>query len=244
MNTSAKFFKSQTQSAYARFVLPELGAAAPAHGVSSFSFPSITPEPQSEETVFQETPQPQIDEILTNAEAQAAAIIAEAEENARMIEQAAHDKGLAQAETKIAAEVANQVADLREQLAGTISEVSTLYGVIANQAERDLIELALEIAKKIVHREVTIDREVALTLARVTLGRLHSRTSAAVHLHPEDSVYVSANREKLNFHGAVEIIEDRSISLGGCLVRTEMGDIDARIEPQFDEISRGLLSKK
>lgn len=242
MNMSAKLLKSQSQAIIGRFVLPELGSAAPAYGITNFTFPAVGIETQSSESVFYESPQP--DSILSNAEAQATQIISQAEENAALIEQAAHDKGLAQAEARISAEVAAQVSDLREELTESIAKVSDLYGVMAIQAERELVELALEIAKKIVQREVSIDREVALTLARVTLGRLHNRSAAALHLHPEDCAYVSANLEKLNFYGAVELIEDRSISPGSCLVRTEMGDIDARIEQQFEEISRGLLSKK
>lgn len=245
MNMSPKLFKSQSQAAFARFVLPELGAdGAPAHGVTHFSFPSFGSEPPAAvETGFQQ-PAPQPLANLSHAEAQAAQIIREAEENASLIEQAAHDRGLSQAEAKISAQVAAQVADLREQLAATIAEVANLYGAIAAQAERELVELALEIAKKVVHREVTIDREVALTLARVTLERLDSRAVAALHLHPEDCAYVSANLEKLDFHGAIELVEDRSITAGGCLVRTQNGDIDARIDQLFDEISRGMLGKK
>ena len=108
----------------------------------------------------------------------------------------------------------------------------------------ELVELALDIAKKIVGREVTIDREIALTLVKVSLEKLHNRARAQVHLHPEDFAYVESHREKLDFHGSLEIIEDRSISVGGCLIHTETGDIDARIESQFDEIAHGLLEVK
>lgn len=246
MNMSAKLFKNQSNDlAYARFVLPELGDdGAPAHGVSHFSFPSFGGEPaHAEESAFHQ-PAPQPAMSLSHAEAQAANIIREAEENASLIEQAAHDRGLSQAEAKISAQVAAQVADLREQLAATIAEVANLYGAIAAQAERELIELAIEIAKKVVHREVTIDREVALTLARVTLGRLDSRAVAALHLHPDDCAYVSTHLDKLGFHGTIELVEDRSITAGGCLVRTENGDVDARVDQLFDEISRGMLGKK
>ena len=103
------------------------------------------------------------------------------------------------------------------------------------------VELALEIAKKVVGREVSLDREIALTLVKVSLKRLNSRAAAQVHLSPDDFAFVDAHREKLDFHGSLEIIEDRSVSPGGCLVRTDTGDIDARIESQFDEISHGLI---
>jgi flagellar assembly protein FliH len=40
----------------------------------------------------------------------------------------------------------------------------------------------------------------------------------------------------------VELVEDRSIGLGGCIVQSEMGEIDARIEQQFAEIEQEFLS--
>jgi len=89
---------------------------------------------------------------------------------------------------------------------------------------------------------VTIDREIALTLVKVSLGKLHNRSIAEVHLNPEDYAFVQAHLEKLDFRGSLELVEDRSISVGGCLIHTETGEIDARIKSQFDEIAYGLLN--
>jgi flagellar assembly protein FliH len=145
------------------------------------------------------------------------------------------------AQNKIDSEVSAQMNQMREQLTQTIEQVAGLQAEITAGAEIQLVELALEIAKKIVGREVSIDREIALTLVKVSLKRLNVRASAQVHLNPDDFAFVQAHREKLDFHGSIEIMEDRSVSVGGCLIRTETGDIDARIESQFDEVAHGLL---
>ena len=99
----------------------------------------------------------------------------------------------------------------------------------------------LQVADSVGDREVTIDREIAFTLVKVSLGKLHDRAVAEVHLSPEDFTYVQAHREKLDFRGSLDLVEDRSISVGGCLIHTESGDIDARIESQFEEIAHGLM---
>jgi flagellar assembly protein FliH len=258
MNMSIRFFKAEDSQNFARLQLNELREAAPKiGGLSDFAFPplsALSPMPQSEETESAEEPgkidfsakNTELEKLCTEAENRAAEIIAEAENRAAEIEKAAHESGLAAAQTAFAAEVETAVNELltevREQLVLTIHEVSSLYGTISRQAEADLVALALEIAKKIVRREVTLDREIALTLARVTLGKLNRHAVAKVHLHPEDFAYLEKRRENLDFHGALELVEDRSIDLGGCLIRTDAGDFDARIESQFDEISRGLLS--
>lgn len=253
---SIKFFKNPPNQTFTRFVLPSVTESAPiVHGVSDFNFPPLSAlsplsrtgvKTQSGETEVEENLSPAVKEILEQAEMQAAKIIAEAEARVLEIEQTAREKGLAEARADFAVEVETavneQVSEIREQLVLTVHEISNLYPTVTAQAEKDLVALALEIARKIVKREVTIDREIAVTLARVTLGKLHRHAIATVHLNPEDFAFVEKQREKLDFHGALELVEDRSIDLGGCLIRTDAGDFDARIESQFEEISRGLLN--
>ena len=180
-------------------------------------------------------------EIIKAAQAEAERVLAAARNSAAQIEREARERGIAEGRAVATAEAVEAARPLREQLARTIDEISGLREEIVARTERDLVRLALEIAKRVVHREVTVDPEIVLTLARVALTRLHHRSVATVRLHPEDFGYVTTRREQLEASGAIEIVEDRSIPQGGCLVQTEMGDIDARIEQQFAEIERGFL---
>jgi flagellar biosynthesis/type III secretory pathway protein FliH len=180
--------------------------------------------------------------VLDDARAEAARIIAEAQEQAAEIERQAYEKGVEEGRLSLSAEISEAIEPMREKFAATLDELTNLRESIAVYSEQELVRLAIEIAKKVVHRQVALDSEIALTLARVTLGRLHNRAIAKVHLHPEDYAYVVMHRERLGGGGSVELIEDKSITRGGCLVETEMGDIDARIEQQFAEIERGLMS--
>lgn len=184
-----------------------------------------------------------VEDVLQAAREEASQIVANAEAQSQAIEQAARDRAKIEVRAELEIEAQTQVAELREELAATIAEISGLKEEISAQAETQLVELALEIAKKVVGREVMFDREIAFTLVKVSLSRLQTHAAARIHLHPEDFAFVNAQRERLNFHGALEIIEDRSISLGGCLIRTDTGDIDARIESQFEEIAHNLLGK-
>ncbi len=246
MSTLAKVVKKHAAEGFTSFSIPEIGEVHNSFETrSGFSFPELDNlEPIEERSeIIEEITIPAMNEvdILNEAREEAARIIAQAEKDKEMIEQAAKEKGLQFAQGKIDAEVAAQVDQMREELSRTIAQIAGLNAEITAGAEVQLVELALEIAKKIVQREVSIDREIALTLVKVSLKRLNNRATAQVHLNPDDFAFVDAHREKLDFHGSLEIIEDRSISVGGCLIRTETGDIDARIESQFDEISHGLL---
>jgi flagellar assembly protein FliH len=174
-------------------------------------------------------------------ETEAERIVAEARVRAADIERQAHEDGRAARAAEVAAEVSRVIDPWQEQLTDTLAELAGLRLAISAQAERDLIRLSLEIAKKIVHREVAIDPDVVMALARIGLSRVHNRTAASIHLHPEDLAYVTIHRAKLKGGHELELVEDLSIERGGCLIHTEMGDVDARIEEQFAEIETALL---
>jgi len=219
----------------ASFATPH--AASPAHPAPF----GVAEDVEVDKGTVHEAP-PNTNEILAAAHAEAARLVAEAQARAAEIERAARERGRADAQAKAQTELNLAVEDLRAKLAASLDELDGLRAGMAAHAEQDLVRLALEIAKKIVHREVKVDHEVALTLARVALARLHSRATATVRLHPDDYAYVCANRERLGSEGAVEIIQDRSMGPGGCVVQSELGEIDGRIEQQFAEVERDFLS--
>ena len=240
---SAKVFKQQKAAVFTAFHFPRIGEPQqpPVDFDESLDFAeAIDHEP----FVKVEREMPVLpDDILQNAQEEAAQIIAQAEENYELIEQAAREKAMQEAQAAIEREVSGKLAEIRENFALSLREVSVLRDEISAQVETEVVELALEIAKKVVGREVAFDREIALTLVKVSLKKIHSRPLAQVHLSPEDFAFVESRRDQIDFRGSLELVEDRSVSPGGCLIHTETGDVDARIESQFEEIAYGLLGK-
>jgi flagellar assembly protein FliH len=242
---SAKVIKCRQPVELAPLPIPEIGDAdSTARGSGVFVVPPFDPtialveHPHKEPLPLAATPE----EIVENARQRSARIIAEAEESRSIIEQAAFEKAQLEALSLIEGKVESRVAEVRDETAKTIEKLARLSDDIMSHVESDLVELAIRIAKKIVRREVTIDREIALTLVRVSLSKLNQRTAAEVHLNPEDLSHINSRLDALDFRGALNLVGDPSISLGGCLIHTETGDVDARIESQFDEIAFGLLS--
>lgn len=241
---SAKVFKKDEAVALSPFFLPEIGAANPlAEIAESFDFAETVdfePFVEVERENIAATP----DDILHDARAEAEQIVAQAERDKEIIEQAAREKAEQEARASIEAEVSEKTAEIRETFTETLREVSVLRDEISVRVEKDVVELALEIAKKIVGREVMFDREIALTLVKVSLKKINSRAPLAqIHLNPEDFAYIEKRREQIDFRGSLELVEDKNVSPGGCLIHTETGEVDARIESQFEEIAHGLLGK-
>lgn len=179
--------------------------------------------------------------LLAAAQSEAERLVTEAQARVAILEQEAYQTGLTTARASLNEEVEAAASELREQLAHTLTELESLYSLIASRAERDLVKLALEIARKVVHREVTTDADIVLSLARVALERLHPRAVATVLLHPDDFEYVNTHRQALSNNNAIEITADKAVGRGGCIIQSEHGDIDARIEQQFASIERGFF---
>lgn len=254
---SVRIIKRQTPgtaSACSPFTLPEIENQPPLaptvsekrHAAAlSPSVSKAQPKPDQRATAPQtgsSVAPEQAEEMIQAARAEAARTITEAQARVAEIERAARERGQSEAQAHATLELERAVDDLRGEFTQSLHKLATLHAEMAVRAERDLIKLAIEIARKIVQREVTVDHEVALTLARVALARLHNRAVAKVRLHPDDYHHVSARREQVGADSSIELIEDRLVGRGGCLVETEMGDIDARIEQQFAEIERNFLS--
>ncbi|MEZ5308541.1 MAG: FliH/SctL family protein [Pyrinomonadaceae bacterium] len=186
-------------------------------------------------------PEPTPEEILSQSRDEAEKVVNEAMERAGTIEQEAMEKAMADFERKVAEEVSHQTEQLRGKFAETIELISALEDEITKRVEHDLVGLALAISRKIIDREIENDREIVVNMLNKALEKLRERSLAEVHLNPEDLKYIESNRDRIAFRGTLELKPDPSISIGGCLIHTENGDIDARIESQFEELSNGLL---
>lgn len=243
----AKVIKSQAAAAFAVAPLsvPEIGEKrSPVEGIGAFAFPDLNNSNsggQSGEMIGEYVSVPSIEEVLQTAREEAEQIVAQAKEHSMSVEESLRAQAIQEARIQIEAENEALIAGMRGKLTETIAQISALSDEVISRVENDVVELALQIAKKIVTREVMFDRDIALTLVKVSLKKLHSRAVAEVRLHPEDFAYVQTHRGRIDFPGSLEIVEDRTISPGGCLIHTDTGDIDARIESQFEEISFGLL---
>jgi len=156
------------------------------------------------------------------------------------IERDAFVKGYAQGEKSGSEATARQGEAMLRRLAATIDEVASLRTELMRRTERELVNLALVLAERIVRREVSLDRELLVTMARVAIDRLGERASATIRLNPADHAALTAGRS-LPIAGPVEVVADPHVSRGGCLVRSDFGLMDLGIEAQINELSRALL---
>jgi flagellar assembly protein FliH len=159
------------------------------------------------------------------------------------LEREAFAKGYAQGERAGLEAGGKRAEAMLRRVAQTLTDLSSLRETLIQQTERQMVQLALTIARRIVYREVSLDPELIAAMAHVALKKLGTASPATIRLNPEDYTVITRDGER--WGGAqVTVVPDPAITRGGCLVESEFGRIDASIDHQFEEMTRALLGEE
>lgn len=166
-----------------------------------------------------------------------------AEQQAQLaaLERDAFTKGYAQGERAGLEAGGKRAEAMLRRLAQTLEELSGLRDNMVRQTERELVQLSVAIARRVLQREITVDPELTAALAHIALERLGGASPATVRLHPDDYAIVMSGQVTPLSGRQVEIRPDPAVARGGCLVESEFGFINASVEAQVDEIARAVL---
>ena len=153
----------------------------------------------------------------------------------------AHRDGLAQGRLEGEQRARAELAPLIERFSRTIADLSGTRDAFRREAEEDVVRLALGVARRILHRELSIDPDALTGMIHVALGKFESRELHRVLVSPEDQPAVAAALQSLRLPKRVEVIADPTLERGAALFETVKGTLDASVETQLDEIERGFL---
>jgi flagellar assembly protein FliH len=173
------------------------------------------------------------------------ALIDLAEQKARLatLERDAFAKGYEQGERSGAEAAAQRGEAILRRLTQTVEELTTLRAQMIHQTERQMVQLALAIARRIVHREVSLDQDLLVAMARVALDRLGESAQVTIRLHPEEYEATGAARVAQLTAANVTVVADARIPRGGCRVESNLGALDAGVDAQLQEIAYALLGE-
>jgi flagellar assembly protein FliH len=157
--------------------------------------------------------------------------------------QVAFDSGVREGETVARQKLEGEVRRAAEQLAVSASDWAASRAEIIRRAEADVVQLSLEIARRILHREVSVDPAALSALVRAALEKLASQQICSVRVHPDQEQMVRATLAQLGRSSEIEVVADVAQSRGGALFETGSGSLDASIETQLREIERGFADR-
>lgn len=165
------------------------------------------------------------------------------EQERERIEREAYQRGFAEGKKLGQEQAAAEAQPALERMSRCLSEISALRPSMRREAEKDLVKLAIAIARRVLHRELTLDPESIEGLIKVALDRLESRELCTVRIHPDQEAAMRSLLERFSNAHKIEIIADKSLRLGDVLLETEHGSIDASVDAQLSEIERGFADR-
>jgi len=180
----------------------------------------------------------EIEEWWQQKRAEADALFQEVRTNAS---REGHEEGRTEGRRQAYEEEIAAVIHAREVLEIAFAEKDR---VIA-EAEPFLVELSLEVAQKIIGEEVEQNPEHVVEMAKKVLrrSRVHGNVTICVNHHYFELVQDSRAQLLALLDGQAElsIYPDYTVQDGGCVIRTPLGSVDARIDTQLNEIKQVLL---
>lgn len=137
------------------------------------------------------------------------------------------------------AEIDQQV----EQLAKLTDQLFKATEATMAAAEEEMVEVVFASVAKILG-DTFVGAEAVVAAVRQSIKQLVNRDRLVIHLSPGDKRLldeVASGREEEMFGTRVEIVVDERIELGGCLLQTRSGGLDARLEVQMQQLRDCLL---
>lgn len=179
---------------------------------------------------------------IVSARAEAIRILREAEEKAEEIRQTAEND---------AENLKNEAYREGEETAlnefqQNLLESREIRERVWRETEKDLLRLSVRLAEKIIGREIKKDNKAIVDIVSTALQNARQQEGLTVRINPTDLPTVEKEKEKFSSGGRIKFVDfvaDPRVSKGGCLIESEVGTIDARLETQLRVLERALLSQ-
>ena len=140
-------------------------------------------------------------------------------------------------------EAASEVAAASRQLAENLRQLDALKKRMRNEAEGEVVRLALAVARRILYRELTIDPESIRGIVHAALRSLEHRDLMKVRVASESVDVVRSVFAEAPAQATIEVVPDSRMGRGDIVFETSAGQLDASIDTQLQEIQRGFADR-
>jgi flagellar assembly protein FliH len=151
-------------------------------------------------------------------------------------------QGRAEGQAAVRQEFEARLGEERSRIGEAVAEFKLNRSTYFQKVETEVVQLALSIARKVLHREAQVDPLVLAGIVHVALQRIDGATSVVLRIHPKNMAawrhYLSARLRPENFP---TIVEDESRPLDRCSLETDLGTTQIGLELQLKEIEQGLM---
>ncbi|HSY37758.1 MAG TPA: FliH/SctL family protein [Acidobacteriaceae bacterium] len=146
-----------------------------------------------------------------------------------------------QAELRLRNEFEQKFEAERAAIGAAVSAFATQRESYFARAEAEIVQLALAIAAKILHREAQVDPMLVATLVRMAVEKLREGSSVNLRVGAGQGSRWQRYFAVEGKGACVQVIEDAELSDHDCLVETELGTANFGLDTQLKEVEQGFF---
>ncbi len=159
-----------------------------------------------------------------------------------------YQQGLLQGHERGLEEGREEARAVLNQFDRAIKDAIDQRTALLEQARTKVLDLILQISRKVTFDAVEADREVTIEMINRVIDQLADRSRLKIKVHPDHLPIMEQNIDRFLI-GSTTIKEitfeaDPRVRFGGCFIETPSGDIDARLESAFEVVSEAIRGEE
>lgn len=155
-----------------------------------------------------------------------------------------YEAGMARAQAEMQSRLQELDARVR-RLDAVLQHLSQPLKALDAEVEQQLLQLALTVGQQLARRELQADPAQVVAIVRQCLEQLPlGAREIRVHLHPQDAACVRERLASATGERAWNLVDDPTLARGGCVVRSEHSQIDARLQSRLSTLVASALGEQ
>lgn len=154
-------------------------------------------------------------------------------------------EGRKQGRAEALAQTADQLRQLQESWTAAASQWEVNRSTLESEGSERLLEMALRLAEKIVHRVIEIDPSVVVDQVATSLSHVLREFDVIVRIAPQDRPVLEEALPQLLAEFShlkhVRLVDDPAVGAGGCILTYGQGQVDATIDTQLRRVVELML---
>jgi flagellar assembly protein FliH len=195
--------------------------------VTAFQYKQI--ETFAPEELFEEAPVQAHPEIRLSEDAFHARLAAE------------RAAGFAEAESRLRHELERKVSQQTDCVTRAIQTFEQSRAEYFASVEVEVVQLALAIARRILHREAQVDPMLVAAIVQLALGQLREGSTATMRVALSEAARWKRHFEAAGLKLTIHVEGDPAMHPGDCVLQTEMGSATFGIDAQLKEVEQGFF---
>ena len=142
----------------------------------------------------------------------------------------------------------DKAREVLQQLNNAINDAVSQRELLLDEARQQVLNLVMQVARKVTFDAIEFDPEKILEMINGVINTLVDRSCLKIKVNPDHLPILEQNMDRF-LRGAATLKEikiegDPRVRYGGCFIETPNGDVDARLESQFEVIQEALNSER